>query len=193
MGGTAARGTNGATTAGVTTLGNPKRMEVAAKFSVGVGAEAVGIKSDANVGFFVRSGSDKGAEAALQALSYGAYRVAKPELLANLWAPGDKMGKRNARHRAEMWAAMVEQTTFGGDDDTYADIGLSVDGGFGANLPGAKIEATIGAALFSHYDAKSLAASMGGDFADRVKSDKDAKRRREKVAGEKKLAHSASV
>jgi hypothetical protein len=193
MSGTAARGTNGATTAGVTTLGNPKRMEVAAKFSVGVGAEAVGIKSDANVGFFVRSGSDKGTDAALQALSYGAYRVAKPELLANLWAPGDKMGKRNARHRAEMWAAMVEQTTFGGGDDTYADIGLSVDGGFGANLPGVKIEATIGAALFSHYDAKSLAASMGKDFANRVKSDKDAERRRENVAGEKKLALSASV
>lgn len=191
MNGTAARGTNGATTAGVTTLGNPKRMEVAAKFSVGVGAEAVGIKSDANVGFFVRSGSDKGTDAALQALSYGAYRVAKPEPLANLWAPGDKMGKRTARHRAEMWAAMVEQTTF--DDDTYADIGLSVDGGFGANLPGVKMEATIGAALFSRYDAKALAASMGPDFADRVKSDKDAERRRDNVAGEKKLALSASV
>jgi hypothetical protein len=191
MSGTAARGTNGATTAGVTTLGNPKRMELAAKFSVGVGADALAIKSDANVGFFIRSGSDKGTDAAIEALSYGAYRAAKPEAIANLWAPGDKMEKRTARHRAEIWAAMVEQNTF--DDDTYADIGLSIDGGFGVNLPAGKLEIAIGESIFSHYDAKSLAASMGGDFGNRVMSDADASRRRENVSGEKKLALSASV
>lgn len=193
--GTAARGVNGATTAGVTTLGNPKRMELMAKFSVGVGADAIGLKSSATVGFFVRSGSDSGTEAAMQALSYGAYRAA-PAPMANLWAPDDKARPgRSNEQRAEMWAAMVERKLFveGAGSDTYADLGLGVDGGFGVNLGVAKLDLAAGEALFARYDEKSMRASLGADLGARVPNLEKALDRRRKATAEKKASFGASL
>lgn len=193
--GTAARGINGATTAGVTTLGNPKRVELMAKFSLGVGADAIGLKSNATVGFFVRSGSDAGTDAAMQALSYGAYRAAPPPV-ANLWAPVDKAhAGRRREQRAEMWAAMAEQKLFveGAGSDSYADIGLGVDGGFGVNVGVAKLDLAAGEALFARYDEASMRASLGADLGARVTSPEKARDRRRKARGEKKASFGASL
>ncbi len=194
--GVAARGLNGATTAGVTTLGKPQRLEIMAKFSLGVGADAIGLKSSGTVGVLVRSGSDAGTDAAMQALSYATYRAAKPEAFANLWAPEDKMGKasvqpRPARQRAEMWAAMVEEQIFSGGATagTYGDVGISADATAGVNIADvAKLEASLGDTLFSRYNEESMKASLGSSFAAPVKSDLEAKSRREKASGAKKLA-----
>jgi hypothetical protein len=223
MNGMASRGTDGAATAGVTKLGNPKRVEMSAKFSVGVGAEAVGLKSSGTVGIFVRAGSDDGTSAAIEALSYGAYRGASPEAFQNLWAPEDKAsehhknkrkatekllaasgatggtannarpGERTARQRAEMWAAMVEEQRFGKASSAFADVGMAVDGSFGVNLSAVEIEATIGQVIFSHYDNEVLEKALGSDFGARVLDDAMAKERRKAATGDKRMELSASL
>jgi hypothetical protein len=248
MSGLAARGQDGATTAGVATMGDPKRVEVAANFSVGVGAEAIGLKSSGSIGVFVRAGSNKGTEHALQALSYGAYRGAPAEAFQNLWAPKDKATdvrkkvneknlkklreelaanppatdpeetldsqysrtatplymERTKRQRAEMWAAMIEEKYFKGTgEDTFADVGMNISGGFGVNFGavgktgGLEMELGISESIFSRYNEKILKSKMkdGNDelFAGRVLNDKAAKTRRDKAVGDKKLALGGSI
>jgi len=208
--GMAARGINGATTAGVAVMGDPKRVEVAAKLSVGVGAEAIGLKASAAVGIFIRAGSDQGSEAALQALAYGAYRGAPTEAFQNLWAPEDKasevihkaknkgdaaaaqLPERTKRQRAEMWAAMIEEKYFKGQD-AFADVGMAIDGGFGANVGFMEAELSINESIFSHYDEKLLKEKLGDKFASRVLDDASAKKRRGAATGDKKLTLGASL
>jgi hypothetical protein len=165
--GKAGRGTTGFATSGVTTLGDPKRLEVMAKFSVGVGAEAFGLKGDLSVGFFVRAGANDGTAATMKSLSYGAYRSASAlsSSFGNWWSGNGKGSDLKASERAEAWAAMIEEQVFEGDDSAYADIGGSlgasgkVNGGF----------ATLGASgsgdLFRRYDKTGLAKSLGARFA----------------------------
>ena len=208
--GLAARGTDGATTTGVTVLGNPKRVEIAAKLSIGAGAEAIGIESSASIGIFVRAGSDQGTTAALQALSYGAYRGAPVEAFANLWAPPDKatevrkkanrkggaeaqLPERTKRQRAEMWAAMIEEQYFQDTGtSTFADVGAAVDGGFGINFGKAQLEIGWGETIFSHYDEEVLKETLGDRFAEPVRDDAAAKGRRDAAKGDKNLALSGS-
>jgi len=204
--GLAARGVDGATTAGVTMLGDPNRVEVSAKFSVGAGAEAIGASADGTVGFFVRAGSDKGSRAALQALSYGAYRASGKktvfgkevgtEAVQNLWAPPDKRGEvdgtkaRSKRELAETWAAMVEENYFDGDD-TFAHVGMGVDGSVALNAGVAEFGIGFGDSLFSKYDRESLAGpkgSLGKSFGTSLGKkpedrEKEAKRRRKAATG----------
>lgn len=264
LSGAAARGIDGATTAGVAVMGNPKRVEIAAKFSVGARAEAIGLKSDGTIGIFVRAGSDSGTEAALQALSYGAYRGAWPEAFQNLWAPQDKATKvrksankkidkanqeaeakakkiiadnntiedtkrairnetqssndleqqwtgdstsigdlppqsgkhkeRSRRLRAEMWAAMIEEKYFKGTDgQTFADVGLAIDGGFGINLGAVQMELGLTESIFSHYDEEVLDRKLKGQFAKKVDGEEGAQSRRDLAKGDKKLALGGSI
>lgn len=198
MNGMIAKGTDGATTAGVTMLGDPNRVEVSAKFSVGVGAEAIGLSASATVGFFIRAGSNKGSAAALQALSYGAYRAAPTDQFKNLWAPTDKrsehkkkQGKshRSATERAEMWAAMVEEQYFGDEDAAFADLGIGADGAVGVNAGVASVDIGFGSAAFARYNRESMMASMGQDvFANPVGGEAGAKKRRKDATAQAGVA-----
>lgn len=163
--GKAGRGTTGFSTSGVTTLGDPKRLEVMARFSVGVGAETFGLKGDLSVGFFVRAGANAGTAATMKSLSYGAYRSAAAlnDAFGNWWAGSGKGSELSAVERAERWAAMVEEQVFAADDSAFADIGGTVGASGKANAGFATLGASASGDMFRRYDKAGLAASIGDD------------------------------
>jgi hypothetical protein len=182
--GKAGRGTTGFTTSGVTKLGDPRRLEIMARFSVGVGAEAFGLKGDFSVGFFVRAGANDGTAATMKSLSYGAYRSASAlsGAFGNWWAGAGKGSDLSAVERAESWAAMIEEQVYGADSSAFTDIGGSAGLSGKANAGFATLGGTAGGELFRRYDQAGLAASLGpGRFAQPLgpggKADSEQRRR----------------
>lgn len=192
--GKAGRGITGFSTSGVTTLGNPKRLEVMAQFSVGAGAETFGLKAEAAIGFFIRAGSDQGTAATMKALSYGGYRAASgiKNEFGNWWAGGGKGSKLSAEERAEIWAAAIEEQVFkeseGGNAESknaFADIGGSLSGSAGLGVKDVfSAELGLGGEVFKRYDAAALAASLGEDrFGKPVTGAAQARERRKRAKG----------
>ena len=185
--GKAARGITGAMTSGIPQLGDPRHLEVTARFSVGAGADFFGLKGDLSVNFFVRGGAD-GTGAAMKALSYGAYRSACAinDAFGNWWG-GGKGTAHTARERAEAWAAMVEEQIFGDDEN---DLHAYTDMGAGLAATGAvKVPEMFEAGLalsgegFRRYDKTALEASLGTDLGKPALNDAVAKQRRRAAAG----------
>lgn len=207
--GKAGRGITGFTTSGVTTLGDPKRLEIMAQLSVGagVGAELLGLNLGASgsVGFFVRAGSDDGTYATMKSLSYGAYRSACgiSRQFGNWWAGSGNGADEGKTQRSEIWAAMVEEQVFadegrnafadvGGAGSLGAEVGVGKEGSGG----GGKGSVELAGELFKRYDHKALKESLGEDtFAMPVASKAAAQARREKAAGRltKSMALSTEV
>ncbi|HSL57715.1 MAG TPA: DUF4157 domain-containing protein [Acidimicrobiales bacterium] len=165
--GKAGRGTTGFTTSGVTTLGDPKRLEVMAKFSVGLGAEAFGLAGDFSVGFFVRAGANEGTAATMKALSYGSYRSAMGinKKFAYWWSGKSKGTDLTDIERSEAWAAMIEEQVFGKDDSAFADLGGSIGVEGEVNAGFAKMGAGAGGEYFTRYNQAGLKESLGDRFA----------------------------
>jgi hypothetical protein len=192
--GKAGRGITGFSTSGVTTLGNPKRLEVMAQFSVGAGAETFGLKAEASIGFFTRAGSDQGTAATMKALSYGGYRAAsgiKSEF-GNWWAGGGKGSNLSAEERAEMWAAAIEEQVFKESEDgsgesknAFADIGGSLSGSGGIGVKDVfSAEMGLGGEVFKRYDAAALEGSLGANrFGKPVRGAAQARERRRQAKG----------
>lgn len=192
--GKAGRGITGFSTSGVTTLGNPKRLEVMAQFSVGAGAETFGLKAEAAIGFFVRAGSDQGTAATMKALSYGGYRAAsgiKSEF-GNWWAGGGKGSHLSAEERAEIWAAAIEEQVFKESEganaeskNAFVDIGGSLGGNIGLGVKDVfSAGLALGGEVFKRYDAAALAASLGEErFGKPVTGAAQAHERRKRAKG----------
>ena len=194
LSGAAARGMDGAMTAGVPVMGDPRRLEVMAKLDFRAGADLIGLDAGGGVNVFARAGADTTA-LCTKALSYGAYRrlAAISNDAANFWALGPssldrkkatKGLKEGRTWQSEAWAAMIEEQVFdkGGG---FSHVGGGIGGSITAKAPGALAEASAAASLsmFHKYDKDSLSDSMGGSFAAPVKSKQDALDRRKKAAG----------
>ena len=163
--GKAARGIDGAMTAGVPVFGDPRRLEVMIDLAFKVGLDLIGLDMNAGANFFLRAGADDTA-LCMKSLSYGAYRAlgAISHQAANWWAGKAKGVDEGKAVRAESWAAMVEEQAFkhGGG---YVDIGLGVGGSAAAKFSagGNGFEAGLAGtmATFAHYDEKALKKSLG--------------------------------
>ena len=209
--GKAARGIDGAVTAGVPVMGDPNRMEVQFTLTLGAGVETWGLKAEGSVSFFLRSGG-KDTRQAMQALSYGAYRAAcgLNDAFGNWWAgkpwkatrgtgaPGEREATK--LEKAESWAAMVEEQAFANEDDgAFVDLGMSGKIGGGINVGVASVEGDIGGAGFNRWDHKNLKKSLNAngndDFASPVNAgDADkARRRRDNASGKAGYAVGGSV
>lgn len=174
--GAAARGIDGAMTAGVPVFGDPRRLEVRGDLAVklvmkGEVPQVLSVESKVGVTVFARAGADTTA-LALKALSYGGYRrlSAVSDDLANVWATGhlqrsDQTSKERM-HEAEAWAAMVEAQAFK-EGNAYSDVGATLSseikftaGGKGTGMPGFKISGAVGVSTFQRYDKAALERSM---------------------------------
>ncbi len=206
--GKAGRGITGFSTSGVTTLGNPKRLEVMAQFSIGAGAETFGLKAEASVGFFTRAGSDQGTAATMKALSYGGYRAASGinSHFGDWWAGGGKGSLLSKEERAEKWAAAIEEQVFMESDDedaenknAFADVGGSLSGSGGIKVADVfSAELGLGGEVFKRYDADALKSSLDSDasnplFGQPVQSPEQARQRRKKAKGRTTSSFGASA
>jgi len=165
--GKAARGIDGAMTAGVPQFGNPRRLEVMFElaFRIGTGIPDV-LDIGADFKAFLRGGADD-TELCMKAFSYGAYRriAAVSDTAADWWAAGsDKGTSEKAVARAEAWAAMIEQQVFelgGGYVDVGAGFGIGAELTLGGDdlFGGGKIGG--GVSGFHRYDQGALEKSLG--------------------------------
>lgn len=183
--GTAARGIDGAVTAGVPILGdNPEHMEAMFKFSLGAGVEAFGLRADGSIGFFLRSGGQD-TSAAMKAMSYAAYRAAGgiSGRFADWWAGSTKGTGRSKRHKAESWAAMIEEQVFDADASAFADQGVSGSLGAKADIGLVSASAALSGAHFRRWNQDNLKENLGADFAKPVASEEAAQARRARAVG----------
>ena len=169
LSGKAARGIDGAMTAGVPVFGDPRRLEVMIDLAFKVGADLIGFDINAGLNFFVRGGGDDTA-LCMKAFSYGAYRTiaAISGDAANWWAGADKAVKGSKTHFAESWAAMVEEQAFKGGG-AYVDVGAGLSAAATAKFQagGSGFEAGLGGGVgaFWRYDEDALKASLNDKYA----------------------------
>jgi len=196
LSGKAARGIDGAMTAGVPVFGHPRRLEVMGEFVFRVGTgipEVVDVGGD--IRLFARGGANDTA-LCTKALSYGAYRRlgAISKVMANWWAGRSKGLDQTAEgkaFRAESWAAMIEEQVFKKRTDKKSGGGfVDVGGGVSTSTKVGKEDGLIGGfefgggiSAFHRYDEASLAKSLGPDFGAVVADKLAAERRRENVKG----------
>lgn len=193
--GTAARGTDGAVTAGIPVLGeNPKRMEAMFQFKLGAGVETWGLRADGSIGFFLRSGGED-TSAAMKAMSYGAYRAAcgLSDGFGNWWSGSTQGTGRSKKHKAESWAAMIEEQVFDADDSAFVHMGASAGVGASLNVGVGSGSASFGAARFRKWNKDTLQDSLGDAFAQPVASDEAASERRSQASGVTGVALGGSV
>lgn len=198
--GKAGRGIDGYTTAGVTTLGDPRRLEVMGEFKLGAGVAAPGVKGGANVKFFVRGGADSTANC-MKAVSYGSYRAASGinHNFGNWWAgSGEGTGRDGSSamsktQRAETWAAAMEEQVFAEEEGAFADVGGSLGAELDVNFGVAKASVADGVAAFKRYNKAALKKSLGNKFARPVLDKDTAQERRDNVRGATGAAWSASA
>lgn len=190
LSGQAARGIDGAMTAGVPVLGSKNRLEIMGDFSFGGGVELIGFEAGAAAKVFLRGGGDT-TKACMDAISYGMYR-GLPEAAASWWAGSaaeDDNGKAYTDlYRAEAWAAAMEQLAFAeGGGFVDAGVGLGAHGKVKGTIAGTGIEAAaqLGGSVFNRYNEEALASSLGGAFATPVADEQAARNRRDKAKGKK--------
>ena len=167
--GKAARGIDGAMTAGVPVFGDPRRLEVMLDLAFKVGVDLIGFDANAGLNFFVRGGGNDTA-LCMKAFSYGAYRTIAVISgdAANWWAGADKAVKGSKTHFAESWAAMIEEQAFekgGAYVDIGAGLGASATAKFQAGGSGVEAGLSGGVGAFWRYDEDALKDSLGNRYA----------------------------
>lgn len=113
-----------------------KNMELGLTIGFGAGWEAVGISARGGFLVFLKS-SAADTVTAMQLIHYGAFRnlTHVSDDMANFWA-GAKDSKKTGKgdqqvgknEQAELWAAMMEERTFGKDKDAYVEVGGGIAG-----------------------------------------------------------------
>lgn len=113
-----------------------KNMELGLTIGFGAGWEAVGLSARGGFLVFLKS-SAADTVTAMQLIHYGAFRnlTHVSDDMANFWA-GAKDSKKTGKgdqqvgknEQAELWAAMMEEKTFGKDKDAYVEVGGGMAG-----------------------------------------------------------------
>jgi len=224
--GTAARGIDGAVTAGVPTLAkNKNHLEASFTVSIGGGAAIPGVSMSGitvipgvsvsgTINFLTRS-AGKNTNKAMMAMNYAIYRGLTDHKatwpIADWWAGAGPMQRTQAekRHRAEAWAAMVEEQVFAADGDgkNFADTGTG-----GGITVESSVAGVTGSASLSFMAAqrsskemleegyvglnKSSPPESGKGYAKAIMDGKQAEQKRgdvNKLRGTQKRAKSVSV